>query len=173
MADPNLIVAIAALIVAVLAIPAVARASRLVAGLVAAAAIGAIIYFALPTAPDTGGGRSGPAGPGGIFGPSLTVSPGSATAGQGVTLSGHGFKPNSGVSFRYESQTGISYSISGFAAVGADGSFTTQSVLAAPACDESGRIQAYYGQSTDMTGGKWWGDTPEPVTATDVTVRCA
>lgn len=180
--DPNavavasLVVAVAALFVGVVAVPS----ARPLALVIAVVGVGVAVYLLLP-----GGGVVGPQGPDGPgsgvtaapggpdadgAGPSITVTPASATAGDRVTVTGSGFPANSGVAFRYATVTGQDYPIDGFGQVDAAGRFRAETTLGGPACDETGRILAFLGTNDRLPDTS--GPINQPVAEAAVAVAC-
>jgi hypothetical protein len=172
--DPNavavasLVIGVAALLVAVVAVPS-ARPLALVIALVG---IGVAVYFLIdgtasvpadPHLPETPSDAS-------PSDPSISVSPRSARAGDLVTVTGSGFPPDSGVAFRFANATGQDYPLDGFAAVDGDGHFRGQARLTAPDCDQTGAILVFLGTNDRLPDPS--GPINQPVAEAPVTVAC-
>jgi hypothetical protein len=105
-------------------------------------------------------------------GPELIAKPGTVSQGGELTVSGTGFEPDTGVSFRFKNSNGISWPIQGFAAADSGGRFREGLAATLPVCDMSGSVVAYYGQSADMTRDAF-GNQPVEVAKASVTVLCS
>jgi hypothetical protein len=171
--DPNavavasLVIGVAALLVAVVAVPA----ARPLAFVIALVGIGVAAWFLLPGGSGPGSGP-GPGPPTTSTGadPSITVSPRRASAGDPVTVTGTGFPPDSGVAFRFANATGQDFPIDGFAAADGEGRFSEQVRLTAPICDETGAILAFLGTNDRLPDPS--GPVNQPIAETAITVTC-
>ncbi len=166
----SLVIGVAALLVAVVAVPA----ARPLALVIALFGMGVAAYFLFAgggpgPGPTPGPSTDEPSGPS-LLGPSISVSPRSATAGAQVTVTGSGFPPDSGVAFGFANDTGQDFPIDGYAVVDAEGRFRTTATLTAPVCDRPGRILAFSGTNDRRPDPS--GPVNEPVAEATVTVAC-